>query len=535
MYKRQAQDRRTRIDRPNGTCTLYEYDEASRLSRLAHLKNSGEKVTPDLRYTRDAVGNVLSITDAGTPLWTYGYDRLDRLVRAVDHPGSRTWEWGYDPVGNRLSESLDGTVTRSSYNELNQLVQMGQTRFWYDLAGNLAHRAGPDGVSTYRFDSRERLVEVRTPQNQLVRYGYDAVGRLQTRKLDTDAKPTKFEWDGWDLVREVDPAGVETVYYAPLGEVLSFKRGGSVYQVHADALGSVRKITDPSGTSAATYQFGAWGGIVASSESSPLAGFGLRFQGALGVRSDSHAGLLYMRHRWYDHELSAFLSRDPLDMPDATYAYVENNPTTMTDVMGLAPWWDEPPWGPGPPPAKFPMELVPPIDHRLEGLAMLGSLGNLPLAAVQGITLKMAQDYGRQKSQELVSRYSKKGILPQNPEGAARVAALNARNNVEVLDDKFKHCVISCQIALAYGPLVADFAGRAFEAQATLRPGSAYDPLDIIANRLGVVFSRGCTTDEDCTTKCASHLGETYVWLQPGASQPQYPYPVAPPSDPIKF
>ena len=335
-----AQDRRTRIDRPNGTCTLYEYDEASRLSRLAHLESSGEKVTPDLRYSRDAVGNVLSITDAGTPLWTYGYDRLDRLVRAVDHPGSRTWEWGYDPVGNRLSESLDGTVTRSSYNELNQLVQRGQTRFWYDLAGNLAHRAGPDGVSTYRFDSRDRLVEVRTPQNQLVRYGYDAVGRLQTRKLDTDAKSTKFEWDGWDLAREVGPDGLETAYHLPQGEILSFKRGSSVYQVHADALGSVREVTDSSGATVARFDFDAWGHTLIGT-GSMASTVRQRFVGALGVMLDTNTELCFMRNRWYDSATGRFVSRDPirLDVRQAVssnlYQYSLNRPTSVRDPLGL--------------------------------------------------------------------------------------------------------------------------------------------------------------------------------------------------------
>jgi len=326
-----AEGLRTRIDRPNGTRTLYEYDLATRLTRVAHLAADGSKVTPDFRLTRDALGNVLNVKDEDSPLWTYGYDDLDRLVQAVDHVRGTTSQWAYDAVGNRLSETVDGTTTLSRYNALNQLVQMGATRFWYDRAGNLTRQAGPGSVTGYRFDSRDRLVQVHTPSNQHVHYTYDAVGRMQTRRLGTQTRPTRLEWDGWDLAREVAPNGLETTYHVPEGEILGFKRRSQTHQVHSDALGSVRVVTNSSGMVVLEAVYDGWGEDIAQSGSVQHR---LGYIGAFGVLTDTAANLKYVRYRWYDPLVARFLSRDPLG-PPSRYSYADGNPVTNSDPSGL--------------------------------------------------------------------------------------------------------------------------------------------------------------------------------------------------------
>jgi len=127
---------------------------------------------------------------------------------------------------------------------------------------------------------------------------------------------------------------VETVYYAPLGEITSFKRGANLYQVHADALGSVRKVTDSSGVEAAAWSYGAWGQELDGS--GPLEGaISTRFVGGLGVRTDASASLIWMRNRWYDPVLGRFLSKDPSRNSANSYSYVANQPTSNIDPLGL--------------------------------------------------------------------------------------------------------------------------------------------------------------------------------------------------------
>jgi RHS repeat-associated protein len=210
---------------------------------------------------------------------------------------------------------------------------MGATHFWYDRAGNLTRQVGPGGVTGYRFDSRDRLVQVHTPSNQHVHYTYDAVGRMQTRRLGTETRPTRLEWDGWDLAREVAPNGLETTYHVPEGEIRSLQSGANLYQVYADALGNVRKFAGSLGSIDAEHDYDAWGNEILPM--GPLNGrLSNAFIGAFGTRDDRETRLTYMRHRWYEPELGRFLTRDVVRSGNR-YVYAGNSPVTLIDPEGL--------------------------------------------------------------------------------------------------------------------------------------------------------------------------------------------------------
>jgi len=292
-------------------------------------------LAPSLRvYDFDASGNmtrktvetetptgVATVTEVRDDSSWPAADRLNdlnqfRRIDVTDASGTMTWRYDWDANGNLVKKYVvDGTpvspeVWDYAWSDDNRLVQVTQT-----LSG------GPD------------------PELQIA-YGYDSVGRMLTRTVlwengseVSSPVPATFEWDGWDLVREVDPEGVETVYYAPEGEILGFRRGTETYQVHADALGSVRRVTDSSGSSVANLIFEAWG--VPLSGSGALVGeLGSRFVGALGTRADMDTGFTYMRNRWYDPQLAQFVSRDPAKSR-SSYLYTDGNPVSRIDPMGL--------------------------------------------------------------------------------------------------------------------------------------------------------------------------------------------------------
>ena len=101
----------------------------------------------------------------------------------------------------------------------------------------------------------------------------------------------------------------------------------------ADALGSIRPITDGSGTVVGTGSYSPWG--VPDSGSVTLNGFGFA-----GEQIDPESGFVYLRNRLYDPATSRFLTPDPLGYAGSgvnLYAYVGNNPATLTDPSGLDP------------------------------------------------------------------------------------------------------------------------------------------------------------------------------------------------------
>ena len=193
----------------------------------------------------------------------------------------------------------------------------------------------------YSWDEDDRLVQVSKGvyasgavlvNEFTVHYSYDSMGRMLRRDNGTDV--TTFVWDGWDLLSETT-GSVTTTYLVPDGLVWSFSRGEDVFQVHTDALGSVRVVTDSDGDVVARFEYGSWGELLPGSFDN--VGLALRFVGALGVRTDSDTGLLWMRHRWYDPTSQRFISRDPKGLEDDSnaYGYVANNPLVYIDPTGL--------------------------------------------------------------------------------------------------------------------------------------------------------------------------------------------------------
>ncbi len=85
----------------------------------------------------------------------------------------------YDPIGNRLSSTENGTTTTYAANFLNQYTALNPTSpaptpFTYDDDGNMTS----DGTWSYTWDAENRLIEVQplvtNLGSTLVQYMYDA-------------------------------------------------------------------------------------------------------------------------------------------------------------------------------------------------------------------------------------------------------------------------------------------------------------------------------------------------------------------------
>lgn len=224
-------------------------------------------------------------------------------------------------------------------NRLNQIMRQVVTpaggsattwRYAFNLNGCMTSKTDGTNTWTYTFDDDNRMTRVQGPGGVDVTYLYDMQGRMLTRT--SGGVTTKFTWDGWNCIREDDGTNVIR-YYCPQGELFSIERNSTFYQVHTDALGSVRALTDSTGAIAASYTYGPWGETLAASHPSGWT-LSFLFVGGLGVRFDSTTGLHYMRNRWYDAGLTRFLSRDFVKTINP-YEYAESNPLDNFDPMGL--------------------------------------------------------------------------------------------------------------------------------------------------------------------------------------------------------
>jgi RHS repeat-associated protein len=318
-----ADGQRTGITRPNGVTTDYGYDLAGRLTSVTH-DGGGLASALSYAYTLDAAGNRTAVTTgAGTE--SYTLDALNRLTN-VTYANSDTAAYTYDANGNRLTQAVNGaTVATYTYDDADQLTSDGTTSYAYDNAGNLT-AAGSD---SYSWDGQNRLSSA-TVSGTTETYAYD--GDDVRISATTGGTTTTNVWDRASGLPLLLDDGTDAYLHAGgLQEQVDGSNADS-YPL-ADSLGSVRGMTDGTGTLTATADYGAFGDVRSST------GAGSSF-GYAGEQSDSVTGALYLRARDYQPTLGRFLSADSVQ-PNAPgtqgynrYAYAANNPTTWTDPSG---------------------------------------------------------------------------------------------------------------------------------------------------------------------------------------------------------
>jgi YD repeat-containing protein len=193
-----AAGRTSRETMPDGSVTTFAYDPVGRLIGTHHADALGAELDLAL-LGHDSAGNpILKVTEDGRHTMTY--DPSDQLLSEY-HPVSGPKTWGYDPVGNRLSQAATwqgiATVTNWTYDSADQLVNQTAnaqvTTFQFDAAGNQQVEHGPEGRTTYAWDGDNRLRGIALPSGALNTMAYRPDG-LRTRLVDEEGDKAQV-WD----------------------------------------------------------------------------------------------------------------------------------------------------------------------------------------------------------------------------------------------------------------------------------------------------------------------------------------------------
>jgi len=333
---------------PNGRETGYTYDDGNRLVNLVNTDGAG--VVSGYEYTLDAVGNRLQVTETGpgnsSSVTAYEYDLLNRLD-TVTYPGT-TVTYTYDPMGNRLSMATTAGNTSSTisytYDAGDRLLSAGGTTYTYDNNGNRIDMNGPDGTTSYGYDAAGRLAGVSLPGSTSLTFAYDGDGNRLSKSV-TSGNTTESTWYVWDVNGGLPQVLTETNGQDPALSLYGLQRisttdpfGRQIYYQY-DGLGSVRDLSDGSGTTVTTYSYDAFGEpdlTMGSADNDFL---------FTGEQMDAETGLIYLRARYYDPETGRFISRDPFtgfaSVPPSLnrYTYGYNNPVLFADPSGKVVWW----------------------------------------------------------------------------------------------------------------------------------------------------------------------------------------------------
>lgn len=347
------------------------YEEGTRRLERSMVDRANVAISDaDVRYTYDAAGNVMKISDApvngGTPdTQCFTYDHLRRLSEAwtatddcagapslsvLGGPAPYWRSWTYDVTGNRSTQvdhAAAGNTTRT-----HAYPAAGQTRphaltsvtttapgqspatdtFGYDDAGNLTSRDVNGVAETLAWNSEGRLASV-TGAAGATSFLYDADG---SRLIRRDPQAITLYLDNTELrLDRTSGAVTGTRYYTHGGMTIAVRQGAEVETLASDHHGTSTVSIDNSTTAVTKRRFDPFG---VSRDAGAVTWLGDRsFVGGTG---DPTTKLVNLGAREYDPVNGRFVSVDPLiDSSDPQqmngYAYSNNNPVTFSDPDGL--------------------------------------------------------------------------------------------------------------------------------------------------------------------------------------------------------
>ncbi len=372
------------------------YDGAGRLLNLEHL--AGGSVAGGIVESYDRLGNRQQserIHGSTNQVDTYDYDSLSRVreyQRNIVGGGTPEWNQSYDLRDDGSFRELEISVNGASSqvhtfanSGTGSYTQIDSLALQTDQAGNRTQ----DHWFDFHYDAHDRLrlIEDRLTGSQslIARYSYDAFGRRIAKDIGTGV--THYFHAGDQVIEEADASGAlqaQYVYGNGLDEPLQMIRDtdGSFLPFYylRNSLGSIVALVDESGAVVERYSYDAFGaptfldgagtpvpGQLRSQFSNPYLFTAREYdsetaefratQSPAGYFAEwsEPSGQYYYRHRYYDPAEGRFTGRDKLLLTGNTsldpalllervyenggiespYAYASNNPSNLTDAMGL--------------------------------------------------------------------------------------------------------------------------------------------------------------------------------------------------------
>ena len=338
----------------SGTQTSNSYDSKRQWLNSTTVSRSGAGRFL-ATYVRDPdLGRIsqASISTSFPPseVWTYSYDDLDRLTQAAfQGDATRTKLLTYDAAGNMTSQTGPGTYQYPAATAArpHTPTSIGGQAMTYDDAGNMLTGRGEiewDG------ENRPTAITMGTKTTRFT-YGPDGSRWLKTTPTPANASCTPTSTSdltmvytfGPEVEQKVGPVCVSGIWSTltvwtkyPHPDVKRVGNGAAsaTYFLHRDGLGTVRQVTDWSGTTEEWSSYTPFGKRMQT-----LLDTTFETKGWIGEREDPEVGLVNLNARLYDPEIGRFVSPDWWDPTQPgvgtnRYAYAGNDPINASDPTG---------------------------------------------------------------------------------------------------------------------------------------------------------------------------------------------------------
>jgi RHS repeat-associated protein len=326
-----ASRRLSAVDMPGGQRTTFGYlpnlkDQLPQ--HITHLKADGGLLSR-FSYDYNVVPRIVRWTQersGASPVeWVFEYDAADQLTNAVatqNGASVESYAYSYDAGENRIAEATSTGTQQFFHNALNELTSVSGT---VSVPVN------------FEWDAEYRLVAI-TEGNKRSEFSYDGLDRRVRIVEKTNGmvvSDKRFVWCGTTLSEERDGSGSQIVkrFFARGVQAASdVDVPAGNYLFTRDHLGSLREMTDMTGTVRARHSYDPFGRR-SRVDGNVDADFGFT-----GHYVHSPSSLHLALYRAYRAGIARWLSRDPLGEEEGSnlYAYASNDPLNRIDELGLA-------------------------------------------------------------------------------------------------------------------------------------------------------------------------------------------------------
>lgn len=335
----------TELGGPSGVSDEWKYSSFGGLESY-DAEWSGASVFRQ-EYVRDKLGRIVEILETldGAPTLTshrrYEYDGRNSLWRVYDElaGGQLEAEYTYDNRGNR--KTGPGSVLPATYDDQDRVVAYGDLTFSFSDNGELTQSVdASDGTTIdFGYDTYGNLERV-TTSGATIEYIYDPMQRRVGRRVNGTLDRMFLYEDQLRVAAELDGSGalVSRFVYGTKTNVPDYMiRGGSVYRILSDHVGSVRRVVNvATGAVVLDRAFDEFGRVISESGQLDFVPFG--FAGGLFDGDYPDPGHVRFGYRDYLPTLGRWMSRDPLLFAGGQgnlYLYAYNDPVNATDEWGL--------------------------------------------------------------------------------------------------------------------------------------------------------------------------------------------------------
>ncbi|MGD9729510.1 MAG: RHS repeat-associated core domain-containing protein [Nitrospiraceae bacterium] len=264
--------------------------------------------------------------------------------------GALIADYAYDANSNRIGVAQTGVGMPSSGCAANlanvsasvdaqdRLLSYGSCNYDYTDNGELTRKtdSATAAVTTYQYDSFSNLRQVNLPDGRTIDYLIDGRNRRIGKSIDGVKVHGLVYMNDLEPVAETDGQGnrIATFIYADRANTPSYLlKGGNVYRVIADHLGSVRLVVNvQDGSIAQRLDYDAWGQVI--EDTNP----GFQPFGFAGGIYDPDTGLVRFGARDYDPETGRWTNKDPIGfggVDSNLYSYISADPINAVDHNGL--------------------------------------------------------------------------------------------------------------------------------------------------------------------------------------------------------